>query len=86
MLYRDGTFELWNEVYEKQRWDTGAHTGEYDRTDSVISFDFDSGRWAATGVLDGTRLNVEYNAWAALSDMDGGVYALCSPDRSVEAG
>lgn len=81
MLYRDGTFELRDEVYEKQRWDTRAHTGEYDRTDSVISFDFENGRWAATGVLDGTRLNVEYNAWAALSDMDGGVYVLCSSDR-----
>lgn len=86
VLHPDGTFELQNESYEREDWITRAYAGSYAREDSSITFDFDNGRWAATGVLDGTRLTVAYNAYAALSDLEGGVYVLCRSDRTVEPG
>lgn len=87
VLHQDGTFELQNDVHRNgEGWVTRAYAGSYAREDSSVTFDFDNGRWAATGVLDGTRLTVEYNAYAALSDMEGGVYVLCRSDRAVEPG
>lgn len=74
VLYGDGTFEL-QYVSASRRY--FAYPGEYSREGSKLAFAFDAdSRWKATGTLDATRLNVEYNIVMALSDFEDGVYIL----------
>lgn len=57
-----------------------SYTGQYSRSGSVITFDFDAsntaGPWKAEGTLHGDRLNVEYNAIMWLADFRDGTYVL----------
>lgn len=57
-----------------------SYTGQYSRSGSVITFDFDAsntaGPWKAEGTLHGDRLNVEYNAIMWLADFRNGIYVL----------
>jgi hypothetical protein len=60
-------------------------TGEYSRTDSVLTFDFEAGSpdmpWRATGTLDGGRLTIEYNLMMWLADFEPGAYVLGTAER-----
>lgn len=81
VLYEDGTFQL---QYVTHRRGFFAYTGAYSRSESALTFEFDArnraGPWKATGILDGSRLEVEYNVVMMLADFVDGVYTLSSAD------
>ena len=72
VLYDNGAFVL--------NYPSGSYRGSHTVSDGAITFQWEgwstAGSWAATGVLKGDLLTVQYNVIMSLTDFEDAIYAL----------